>query len=117
MSGLIDTSGPSWRPARWLAFCAMPRNTALAVTVQRIRPNQVSEFIAHVYGLEPWKRRLLGGVARGRNTRQIAQDLGLSVYAVQDGMMSLFTAFGVHGRMSLVNTLFFEAPLTCPWVG
>jgi DNA-binding NarL/FixJ family response regulator len=76
--------------------------------VQRIRPNQVSEFVARAYGLEPFKWQLLGALARGRNTRQIAHDLRVSVYAVQDGMMSLFTAFGVHDRMALMKTLFFD---------
>ncbi|MGR6322735.1 protein kinase [Micromonospora soli] len=111
-SGVLDASGVE-HDDRWLAFRAVPRETAVAVTVQRIRPHQVSEFVIRALGLEPWQGRLLGAVARGRNTRQIAQDLGISAYAVQDGMMSLFTAFGVAGRVELVKALFFEhyAPL------
>ncbi|SCL15500.1 Serine/threonine protein kinase [Micromonospora rhizosphaerae] len=107
VSGLLDPSG-AHHDGRWLAFHAVPRETALAVTVQRIRPHQVSDFVIRALGLEPWQGRLLGAVARGRNTRQIAQDLGMSAYAVQDGMMSLFTAFGVSGRVELVKALFFD---------
>jgi hypothetical protein len=107
MTGLVDTGGVR-HDGRWLAFHAAPGETALAVTVQRIRPHQVSEFVARAHGLEPWQWRLLGAVARGRNTRQIAQDLGISTYAVQDGMMALFKAFGVSGRIELVKTLFFD---------
>ncbi|SCG50951.1 protein kinase domain-containing protein [Micromonospora inositola] len=106
-SGVLDPSGVH-HDGRWLAFHAVPRETAVAVTVQRIRPHQVSDFVIRALGLEPWQGRLLGAVARGRNTRQIAQDLGISAYAVQDGMMSLFTAFGVAGRVELVKALFFD---------
>ncbi|WP_319459197.1 protein kinase domain-containing protein [Micromonospora sp. RTP1Z1] len=106
-SGVLDPSGVH-HDGRWLAFHAVPQETAVAVTVQRIRPHQVSDFVILALGLEPWQGRLLGAVARGRNTRQIAQDLGISAYAVQDGMMSLFTAFGVSGRVELVKALFFD---------
>jgi hypothetical protein len=59
-------------------------------------------------GLRDWHWRLLGAVARGRNTRQTAQDLGTSVYEVQDGLTALFEAFQVNGRLELLNTLFFD---------
>jgi serine/threonine protein kinase len=107
-SGLIDTSGGIRYDGRWLAFHATQRATAIDVTVQRIRPNQLSEFVVHARGLEAWHCRLLGALARGWNTRQIAQDLGLSVYAVQDGMTALFAAFQVGGRIELLKTLFFD---------
>lgn len=107
-SGLIDTSGGIRYDGRWLAFHATQRETAIDVTVQRIRPNQLSEFVVRARGLDPWHWRLLGALARGRITRQIAQDLDLSVYAVQDGMTSLFGAFQVGGRIELLKTLFFD---------
>jgi serine/threonine protein kinase len=107
-SGLIDTSGGIRYDGRWLAFHTAREEAAIAVTVQRIRPHQLSQFVTRALGLQPWHWRLLGAVARGRNTRQIAQDLQLSVYAVQDGMMALFSAFQVSGRLELLKTLFFE---------
>jgi Protein kinase domain len=107
-SGLIDPSGGVRYDGRWLAFHATQRETAIDVTVQRIRPNQLSEFVVRARGLEPWHWHLLGGLARGRITRQIAQDLDMSVYAVQDGMTSLFRAFRVSGRIELLKTLFFD---------
>jgi DNA-binding CsgD family transcriptional regulator len=106
-TGLVDTTGTR-HDGRWLAFHAAPGETALSVTVQRIRPHQVSEFVARAHGLEPWQWRLLGAIARGRNTRQIAQDLNISTYAVQDAMMTLFKAFRVSGRLELVKALFFD---------
>jgi hypothetical protein len=120
VSGLIDPAGGVRHDGRWLVFHAARQETAVAVTVQRIRPHQVSEFITRALDLEPWQWRLLGAVARGRDTRQIAQELGMSAYAVQDGLMSLFTAFGVAGRIELVKALFFDhyVPLhaTDAWV-
>jgi hypothetical protein len=109
--GLLDASGvlnSASRDGLLLVYCAARRRSALAVTVQRIHPDQVSEFVARAYALEPWKWRLLGALARGHNTRQIAQQLSMSVYEVQDGMSELFKTFGVHGRIELVKSLFFD---------
>ncbi|TWJ25050.1 serine/threonine protein kinase [Micromonospora endolithica] len=108
VSGLVDPAGGSRHDGRWLAFHAAHRETSVDVTVQRIKPHQVSEFICRARGLQPWQWRLLGAVVRGRSTRQIAADLGMSAYSVQEGMMSLFTAFGAGGRIDLAKSLFFD---------
>ncbi|MGN9812298.1 protein kinase domain-containing protein [Micromonospora sp. BQ11] len=107
LSGLVDASGAG-HDGRWLAFHAAHRENSVDVTVQRIRPHQVSEFVCRARKLQPWQWRLLGGVVRGRSTRRIAADLGMSAYSVQEGMMSLFTTFGVAGRIDLTKTLFFD---------
>jgi Protein kinase domain len=106
--GLVDATASGRHDGRWLAFHARPQRTSIDVTVGRIRPHQVSEFVTRSLGLEPWHFRLLGAVARNRDTRQIAQDLEMSAYDVQDGMVSLFSAFGVTGRIELVKALFFD---------
>ncbi|HEX7744635.1 MAG TPA: hypothetical protein VF462_05170, partial [Micromonosporaceae bacterium] len=108
VSGLVDGEPYGRHDGRWLVFHASPRETSIDVMVQRIRPHQVSGFVSQALGLEPWQRRLLGAIARGRDTRQIAHELEMSAYAVQDGMVSLFTAFGVTGRIELVTALFFD---------
>jgi Protein kinase domain len=108
MSGLVDPTGGPSHDGRRLAFYAVPGEAGLAVAVQRIRPHQVSELIAHGLGLNPAQWRLLGAAARGRSIPQIAQETGMSAYAVQDELTRLFSAFGVDGRVNLVKTLFFE---------
>jgi hypothetical protein len=107
-SGLVDTSGGIRRDGRWLAFEATQQRKSIDVAVQRIRPHELSEFVVRAHGLDVWHWRVLGAVARGRNTRQAAADLGLSIYQVQDGLTALFGAFGVSGRIDLLKALFFD---------
>ncbi|SNT54840.1 Serine/threonine protein kinase [Asanoa hainanensis] len=102
-TGLVDTSG-----GRWLAFHAVDLDSAIAVSVGRIRPHEISAFVVQARGLQPWHGTVLGAVARGRDTRQIARELGLSVYAVEDGLTALLTAFRAGGRAELLTSLFFD---------
>ncbi|MEV0713457.1 serine/threonine-protein kinase [Asanoa sp. NPDC050611] len=107
-TGLIDTSGGLRFDGRWLAFHAVDLESAIAVTVGRIRPHEISAFVVRARGLQRWHGRLLGAVARGRNTRQIARELSLSVYAVEDGLTELLTAFRAGSRAELLSSLFFD---------
>ncbi|MFF5175559.1 protein kinase [Micromonospora sp. NPDC000089] len=107
-SGVIDPAGGRRHDGRFLAFHAAHRDDSVAVTVQRIRPHQASEFVCRALGLRPSQWRLLGAVVRGGSTTAIAAELDMTAYAVQEGMMALFTAFGVTGRPDLTKTLFFE---------
>ncbi|GAA1863064.1 serine/threonine-protein kinase [Asanoa iriomotensis] len=107
-TGLIDTSGGLRYDGRWLAFHAVDLDSAIAVTVGRIRPHEISAFVVRARGLQGWHGKLLGAVARGRNTRQIARELGLSVYAVEDGLTELLTAFRAGSRGELLSSLFFD---------
>jgi Protein kinase domain len=108
VSGLVDPTSGLRPDDRWLAFHAVPWETAMLVTVQRIRPHQMSELVARSLGLTWSQWQLLGAVARGGSTHQIARELAVSAYAVQDGLTSLFAAFGVDGRVNLIKALFFD---------
>lgn len=108
VSGLVDPTNRLRRDDRWVAFHAVRRETAISVAVQRIRPHQMSELVARSLGLTRFQWQLLGAVARGGSTHQIARELAVSAYAVQDGLTALFAAFGVDGRVNLVKTLFFD---------
>jgi serine/threonine protein kinase/DNA-binding CsgD family transcriptional regulator len=101
------TNGPRY-DGRWLAFHVGPRGTTVDVAVQLIRPHQVSELMVSALGLTPSQWYLLGAVVRNRPTQQIAHELGVSAYSVQDDLMTLFSAFGVDGRVNLVKILFHE---------
>jgi hypothetical protein len=108
VSGLVDPTSGLRRDDRWLGFHAVRRESAISVTVQRIRPHQMSELLARSLGLTWSQWQLLGAVARGRATHQIARELAMSAYAVQDGLTGLFAAFAVDGRVNLVKALFFN---------
>jgi DNA-binding NarL/FixJ family response regulator len=104
-TGVIDAYS---HDRSWLAFHAAELENAIAVTVGRIRPHEISAFVVRARGLQSWHANVLGAVARGLNTRQIARELSLSVYAVEDGMTALFTAFRASGRTDLLTNLFFD---------
>jgi DNA-binding CsgD family transcriptional regulator len=108
VAGPADATNGPRQDGRWLAFHAGPRDTTIDVVVQLIRPHQVSELMVSALGLTPAQRYLLGAVVRNRPTQQIAHELGVSAYAVQDDLMTLFSAFGVDGRVNLVKILFQE---------
>ena len=108
VSGLVDPTNMLRRDDRWVAFHAVRRETAISVSVQRIRPHQMSELVARSLGLTRSQWQLLGAVARGGSTHQIARELAMSAYAVQHGLTSLFAAFGVDGRVNLMKALFFD---------
>jgi Protein kinase domain len=107
-SGLVDATDGLRSDGRWLGFHAARRNQEVSVTVQRIRPHQMGELIARSVGLTWPQWQLLGAVTRGRATHQIARELSMSAYDVQDGLTGLFAAFGVDGRVDLVKALFFD---------
>jgi DNA-binding NarL/FixJ family response regulator len=107
-TGLADPESGPRHDGRWLAFHAVPGDGGLAVAAQWMRPHQVSQLIAYSLGLSRAQWRVLGAAARGLATPQIAHETGMSAYAVQDGLTTLFTAFGVDGRLDLVKALFFE---------
>ncbi|MDG4823930.1 protein kinase [Asanoa sp. WMMD1127] len=107
-TGLVDTSGGLRYDGRWLAFHAVDLESAIAVSVGRIRPHEIGAFVVRARGLQAWHEKILGAVARGRNTRQIARELSLSVYAVEDGLTELLTAFRAGSRAELLSSLFFD---------
>lgn len=108
VAGPADATNGPRHDGRWLAFHAGPRDTTVDVVLQLIRPHQVSELMVSALGLTPAQWYLLGAVVRNRPTQQIAHELGVSAYAVQDDLMALFSAFGVDGRVNLVKILFHE---------
>jgi serine/threonine protein kinase len=108
VAGPVDARNGPHHDGRWLAFHVGPRGATIDVAVGLIRPHQVSELLVSALGLTASQWYLLGAVVRNRPTQQIAHELGVSAYAVQDDLMVLFSAFGVDGRVNLVKNLFQE---------
>jgi DNA-binding CsgD family transcriptional regulator len=69
---------------------------------------EMANLLARLYGLSPRERQLVTLVARGYSTKQIAAQLGISAYTVQDHLDNASAKVGVRGRRALLAKLFFD---------
>jgi DNA-binding CsgD family transcriptional regulator len=79
-----------------------------AVVLEPARSPELAPLIADSYGLTERERRVTQLVAQGRLTQEIADELHLSTYTVQDHLKSIFEKVDVSSRGELVARLFFE---------
>ncbi|MCO4772472.1 MAG: helix-turn-helix transcriptional regulator [Deltaproteobacteria bacterium] len=79
-----------------------------AVIVERVRPYRLADRLVRAYGLTPRERDVAGGLSRGWSTRQIAFELDLADYTVQDHLRSIFDKVGVRSRKEVLAKLFFD---------
>lgn len=80
----------------------------VAVTLEAARAPELAPLIAAAYGLTGRERRVTALVARGNSTAQIARELHLSAYTVQDYLKSIFEKTGTSTRGDLVFRLYFD---------
>ncbi len=97
---------------RWLlvrgSMIGDPTDSRAAVILEPARAPELAPLIADAYGLTERERRVTQLVAQGRPTSEIASELHLSPYTVQDHLKSIFDKVGVGTRGELVAQLFFE---------
>ncbi|OLF17509.1 helix-turn-helix transcriptional regulator [Actinophytocola xanthii] len=80
----------------------------VAILLEAARPAEMAPLLADVYGLTSQERRVTECVAQGLPTRQIANQLRMSTYTVQDHLKSIFSKTGTGSRGDLVARLFFD---------
>jgi DNA-binding CsgD family transcriptional regulator len=80
----------------------------VAVLVEAPRPVELAAAMADAYGLTERERKVTAWVARGLSTKEIAGDLHLSTYTVQDHLKSIFERTGTSTRGELVARLFLD---------
>jgi len=79
-----------------------------AILVERVRPYRLADRLVRAYGLTPRERDVAGGLSRGWSTRQIAFELDLADYTVQDHLRAIFDKVGVRSRKEVLAKLFFD---------
>lgn len=92
----------------WVVLRGAPLGAGRAVvTVERAGPPEVASIISAALGLTDREVDVVAGVLQGRSTKEIAGDLHLSAYTVQDHLKSVFAKADVNSRRELVAEVFF----------
>jgi DNA-binding CsgD family transcriptional regulator len=97
---------------RWLAIYASRTresdspSTNTAVIIEEAKPSQIAPLIIDAYGLSPREARVTRLVLQGLSTKEIASEIYVSPYTVQDYLKTIFEKVGVHSRRELVATIF-----------
>lgn len=77
----------------------------VAVIVEAATPQDLAPVRLAAYGLTARESEVVELVLRGRSTREIANELFISEYTVQDRLKSIFEKVGVRSRRDLVATI------------
>jgi DNA-binding NarL/FixJ family response regulator len=97
---------------RWLVVSGSLLGTGVdarvAVLLDPARPPELAPLIADAYGFTDRERSVTELVARGLSTNEIAGQLHVSAYTVQDHLKSVFEKSGTGSRGDLVARLFFD---------
>ena len=100
------------RGGRWLVLYGTPlaggTDRRTAVVIQPAAPHEVAPLVALAYGLSDRECQVVRHCMEGRPTKQIAVELHVSPYTVQDHLKSIFDKTGVRTRNELVGQIFLE---------
>ena len=81
---------------------------SVAVVIEAAKSAEVAPIIIESYSLTAREREVLGAIARGGSTSEIAAELFLSPHTVRDHIKTVFEKVGVSSRGELVARLFGE---------
>ena len=81
---------------------------ATAVVIEPAKASEVAPLIVDAYELTPREVEVTRALARGLTTSEIAHELHLSRYTVQDHLKSVYEKAGVSSRGELVAKMFAD---------
>jgi DNA-binding CsgD family transcriptional regulator len=103
------------RRGRWLVLHAsalsgpsQPGGGSVALVIEAAKSAEIAPIIIEAYALTARERDVLGAIARGGSTAEIAAELFLSPHTVRDYVKTVFEKFGVSSRSELVARLYGE---------
>lgn len=103
------------RRGRWLVLHAStltsdagPTADAVAVVIEPATSSEIAPIIIDAYSLTPREREVVGALASGDTTSEIAARLFMSQHTVRDHIKAVFDKVGVSSRAELVAKLFAE---------
>jgi DNA-binding CsgD family transcriptional regulator len=83
-------------------------SASAAVVIEPAKASEVAPLIVEAYELTPREVDVTRAVARGLATNEIARELHLSRYTVQDHLKSVYEKAGVSSRGELVAKMFAD---------
>lgn len=81
---------------------------SVAVVIEPAKSSEIAPIIIQAYSLTPREREVLGALASGDTTSEIASRLYLSQHTVRDHIKTVFEKVGVSSRAELVAKLFAD---------
>lgn len=81
---------------------------SVAVTLHPATQPEIASLIVEAYGLSKREREVTRLVLVGFSTEEMADNLHVSKYTVQDHLKAIFTKVGVHSRRELVAQIFLR---------
>lgn len=113
------------RSGEWLVLygTTLSSDDRTVVVIQPATPSEIAPLVALAYELTQRECAVTQMCIEGRSTKQIASELHLSEYTIQDHLKAIFTKTGVRSRGELVGQVFLEhylprwEPLASPPAG
>ena len=99
---LVDGLWVTLRAAR-LDAPALSTSSGIAVTIEEASPLDRLDIFTRAFAFTPREAELLGHLARGADTREVAERMFLSELTVQDHLKSIFAKTADHSRRGLVS--------------
>jgi DNA-binding NarL/FixJ family response regulator len=81
---------------------------ATAVVIEPAKASEVAPLIVEAYELTPRELDVTRALARGLTTNEIAAELHLSRFTVQDHLKAVYEKVGVSSRGELVAKMFAD---------
>jgi DNA-binding CsgD family transcriptional regulator len=80
----------------------------VAILLEEVRRPELAPLVADAYGFTERERRVTELVAQGFSTDEMADQLHLSAYTIQDHLKAIFEKSGASSRGDLVARIFFD---------
>lgn len=103
----VPTSAGVWLVIH-AAVIGDPEEGRVAVILEPARAPELAPLIVAAHGLTAREREVTQLVLRGSSTAEMAAQLHLSEYTVQDHLKAVFEKVGVRSRRELVAQIFFQ---------